>query len=308
MVGVKKFLISATILVFGSTSGFGCFVAAAARAEAAPQTVTIGYLPGEVANDLKSKGEELAVLIEKRTGIKVRTYVGSSYGDLVDKMGEKKIDFAFLSALSYVEVEQKTPVRVLLKKVWDQGYYYSVLMTKKSSSLRKPIDLKGKRIAFVDEKSGSGYLYPQLLFRNLGLDSKKDFKSVIFSGGHDKSVELLRKGEVDAIAIFANDNKGVDSAWSHHKGRANEVRVLWSSAAIPNDPFCVRSDFYERFPKTTHDLMFGLIEMNEDAVTGPELKRLLGVQSLMVATSQQYEPVREMYRALKKSEKIEEVR
>ena len=46
--------------------------------------------------------------------------------------------------------------------------------------------------------------------------------------------------------------------------------------------------------------MFGLIEMNEDASTGPELKRILGVQGLMLATSQQYEPVREMAKKLAK--------
>ncbi len=265
----------------------------------APSTVTIGYIPGEAAADLKARGEELAVLLQKRTGLKVQTYVGTSYGDLVQKMSEKKIDFAFLSALSFVEVEKQSGVRVLLKKVWEQGYYHSVLMVPTASKIRKPLDLKGKRIAFVDEKSASGYLYPLVLLKDLGLDSAKDIKPV-FSGGHDKSVELLKKGEVDAIAVFANDEKGRDSAWTHHKGRARDVRVIWSSAAIPNDPLCVRVDFYERYPKTTHDLMFGLIEMNEDASTGPELKRILGVQGLMLATSQQYEPVREMAKKLAK--------
>lgn len=265
----------------------------------APSTVTIGYIPGEAAADLKARGEELAVLLQKRTGLKIQTYVGTSYGDLVQKMSEKKIDFAFLSALSFVEVEKQSGVRVLLKKVWEQGYYHSVLMVPKASKVRKPLDLKGKRIAFVDEKSASGYLYPLVLLRDLGLDPSKDIKPV-FSGGHDKSVELLKKGDVDAIAVFANDEKGRDSAWTHHKGRLGDVRVIWSSAAIPNDPFCVRADFYERYPKTTHDLMFGLIEMNEDASIGPELKRILGVQGLMLATSQQYEPVREMSKKLAK--------
>ena len=268
-----------------------------APAWSAPTTVTIGYIPGEAAADLKARGEELAALLQKRTGIKLQTYVGTSYGDLVQKMSEKKIDFAFLSALSFVEVEKQANVRVLLKKVWEQGYYHSVLMVPKASKIRRPLDLKGKRIAFVDEKSASGYLYPLVFLRGLGLDPQKDIKSV-FSGGHDKSVELLKKGEVDAIAVFANDAKGRDSAWTHHKGRMGEVRVIWSSAAIPNDPFCVRADFYERYPKTTHDLMFGLIEMNEDPTAGPELKRLLGVQGLMLATSQQYEPVREMSKQL----------
>ena len=303
MVGVHSFKVYRFhSLLFLTTAAIAVVGLGLPQAAAAPSSVTIGYVPGEGIADLKSRGEELGKLIEKRTGMKVNTYVGASYNDLIQKMNEKKVDFAFLSALTFVEVEEKTGLKVLLKKVWEQGFYYSVWLSKKSSSLRKPSDLKGKRIVFVDEKSASGYLYPQMSFLNSGLDIAKDFKSVVFSGGHDKSVELLKKDEADAIAVFANDKLAKNSAWSHAGGRLQDVRVLWSSDAIPNDPFCVRNDFYERYPKATHDLMFGLIEMNEDPSLGPQLKRLLGVSSLMLATSQQYEPVREMFRALKKKE------
>ncbi|MDX9731798.1 MAG: phosphate/phosphite/phosphonate ABC transporter substrate-binding protein [Bdellovibrionales bacterium] len=271
---------------FLGTLALSLFVAGAVQA-ASPKEIHIGFIPGEGVADLKARSEELAQLLEKRTGLKIKPYVGTSYGDLVQKIVEKKIDFAFLSALSFVEVEEKVGVKVLLKKVWDQGFYYSVILSKTNSSVRKPSDLRGKRIAFVDERSASGYLYPQALLKEAGLDVKKDLKSTVFSGGHDKSVELLKKGEVDAIAVFSNDKKGRDSAWTQNGGKTKEARIVWASDAIPNDPFCVRDEFYQKHPKIAHDLMFSLIEMNEDAELGPELKRLLGVSSLMVATSQQ---------------------
>lgn len=292
--GVKMFSRIVTFQI-----AFAATVFVGATTFASSPVPIIGYLANDGVAPV-AKNEALGNLIEKRTGIRVKTYSGVSNADLVQKMASGKIDFAFLSSLAYVELEQKTPVKVLLKKVWEQGYYYSVLLTKKSSKLKKVADIKGKRIAFVDEKSASGFLYPQALLAELGLDAEKDFKSVVFSGSHDKSAELLRRGEVDVIAVFANDKDGRDSAWTHGGGKAAEVRVVWASAAIPNDPFCVRSEFYEKNPKATHDLMFGLVEMNEDPVAGPELKHALGVQSLMVATAQQYEPVRNIFKLIKK--------
>ena len=76
------------------------------------------------------------------------------------------------------------------------------------------------------------------------------------------------------------------------------MKPLWVSVPIPNDPFCVRSDFYEANPKISHDLMFALIELDDDAKEGSNFKKLLGVSSLMLATSQQYEPVRDLVKEL----------
>ncbi len=276
-------------------------LAVSLNAVGAPSTPIIGYVASSGVASL-AENEAFAGLIQKRTGIKVITYSGVGYADLIQKMSTGKIDFAFLSSMAFVELEQRSPTKVLLKKVWDQGFYYSVWLVKNTSKVKTVLDLKGQRIAFVDEKSASGYLYPQAMMAELGLDLKKDFKSVIFAGSHDKSVELLRRGEVDAIAVFANDKLGRDSAWTRARGKASDARTIWSSSAIPNDPFCVRTDFYDKYPKLTHDLMFGLVDMNDDSEAGPELQKVLAMRGLMVATAAQYEPVRNILKLIKKNE------
>lgn len=260
--------------------------------------IRLGFLPGEGAADLKLKGDDLAKMIGKKTGIEVRPYIGTSYSDLIEKIAQKKVDIAFLSALSYVEAESQVGLRVLLKKVWDKGFYYSVILADSRSSIKTLKDLKGKRMAFVDKKSASGYLYPLTALAKAGLRVPEDFKSIVYSGSHDQSVHALKVKATDAIAVFSNDPKGKDSAWTQHQGAMKDVRAVWGSAAIPNDPLCVRNDFYEMNPKLTHDFMFGLIELNEDPQLGAEFRRLLGIKSLMTATSGQYEPVREMHRAM----------
>lgn len=296
MVGVYRK--STFILSFFFTLLYAGVVLADAEGPWKAPVIRLGFLPGEGAADLKLKGDDLAKMIGKKTGIEVRPYVGTSYSDLIEKIAQKKVDIAFLSALSYVEAESQVGLKVLLKKVWDKGFYYSVILTDSRSSIRTLKDLKGKRMAFVDKKSASGYLYPTAALSKAGLRVPEDFKSVVYSGSHDQSVHALKAKAADAIAVFSNDPKGKDSAWTQHQGAMKDVRAVWGSAAIPNDPLCVRNDFYELNPKLTHDFMFGLIELNEDPQLGAEFRRLLGIKSLMTATSGQYEPVREMHRAM----------
>lgn len=274
----------------------------AAETGAAATAITIGFTPGEDAAGLKERADTFVRLLAERTGLPLKSYVGTSYSDLINKMSERTVDFAFLSAASFVEAEAKCGAKVLLKKVWEGPFYYSVLLVPMKSKIRSLMGLKNKRIVFVEEKSASGYLYPLVALRQAGLSEKTDFASTVFSGGHDQSVQLLKRGAADAIAVFSNDKRGLQSAWTQHGGKAQDVRILWSSAPIPNDPFVVRRDFYEKSPKLAHEVMFGLIELNEDPLEMATVRKLLGIQSLMLATSQQYEPVREMVRLLHQPE------
>lgn len=268
-----------------------------------PPSVTIGFIPGENPNTLKENGLELAKLLQARIGVPVNIYISKDYSGLVDAMKDKKVDFAFLTAMTYVFAEKSAGAKVLLKKVWDGPFYYSAILVRADSKIKSVTQLKGKSFAFVDKKSTSGFLYPQVFFKKQSVEADKFFGKIVYSGNHEESVRLLQKGEVDAIAVFTNDKQAIDSAWSRYVTREGKKPVLkaspiWVSSPIPNDPFCVRQSFYDQYPKLSHDLMFALIELDEDNKDGGKFRKLLGVSSLMLATSQQYEPVREMVREL----------
>jgi phosphonate transport system substrate-binding protein len=260
-----------------------------------PTEITIGFIPGTDPKSMQEGAGEFAKLLQARIGIPVRVFVSDNYAGLVEAMKQKKVDFAFLSAMTFVEAEKTAGAKVLLKKVWHAPFYYSVILAKKGMTSMK--QLKGKRFAFVDENSASGYLYPQVHFKKTGIDPKAYFGEVIFSGHHDRSVQMLNEGKVDAIAVFSNDKDAKDSAFKVFGGKG-KPQLLWASAPIPNDPFCVRQDFYDQNPRISHDLMFAMIDLLDDKQDSGRFKQALGVSSLMLATSQQYEPVREMVQAL----------
>jgi len=115
--------------------------------------------------------------------------------------------------MSFVFAEKFAGAKVLLKKVWDGPYYYSTILVRGDSKIHNLAQLKGKRIAFVDQKSASGFLYPQVLFKKQKIDPLKYFSEITYSGNHEKSVALLADGKVDAVAVFSNDAKGKDTAW-----------------------------------------------------------------------------------------------
>lgn len=272
--------------------------AAEGTSEAVPPSITIGVIPGGNPENLREQGLALAKELQAKLNIPVNIYVSKNYVGLIEAMKTKKVDFAFFSSSTYVFAEQQAQAKVLLKKVWHEPYYYSMIITPQRSGIKNLKSLKGKKVAFVDDKSSSGYLYPQVALRKEGL-SDKDFKEVVFTGNHQASIQFLEAKKVDAAAVFSDDEKGLQGAWEKFgTDKKAKYRILWKSAPIPNDPFCVRQDFYDAYPKTTHTLMFALIDILEQNRNKDTYSEILGSRDLMPATSKQYDPVREMVKAL----------
>lgn len=264
-----------------------------------PAEIQLGFIPSGERDVLKRASVLIAKQLQEEVGIPVNVYISKDYSSMIQAIQQKKVDFAFLSAATFVSAEQEVKVQVLLKKIWVEPFYYSAILTKKKSHIVKISDLAGKRIAFVDVKSTSGYLYPKVMLKKMSWSDQK-FSKVIFSGSHSESVKLLEKGEVDAIAVFSDDKNGLLSAWTKFSNdkKGEQIRVVWLSEPIPNDPFCVRSDFYEKYPKLTHNLMFSLIDAYEKLKKNKDVVDVIGAQGFLPATSRQYDPVREMVHEL----------
>jgi len=263
------------------------------------KSITIGIVPGGNPKTIETESFLLAERLQNRLGLPVLMYISKNYSSMIEALKNKKVDLAILPAMTYVAAEKDVEVKVLLRKTWSNGaFYYSVIITRADSKIKTIKDLINKRMAFVDEKSTSGYLYPQVHLRKNLLDNKK-FKSVVFSGNHAASIEMLEAGKVDAVAVFADDEKAKNGAWNRFaKSKKFKIKALWVSEPIPNDPFVVRQDFYDQNPKLTLEIMYNLIEIQSES--NKLLSEILGSSDLIPATSRQYDPVREMMKNLQK--------
>lgn len=277
---------------------FAIFIGFFSFAESNPQKITFGFTPGGKPENLKKQALQLAKEVQKQFNIPVEIYISKDYAGLVEAMRLKKVDFAFFSSMTFVFAEKTAGAKVLLKKVWTDPFYFSSIVTLEDSNIKKIEDLKGKRIAFVDKNSASGFLYPQVMLKKMKIKDS-DFKEVLFSQNHAASVEWLENLKVDAIAVFSDDSAGRSGAWTKFSKKKNaKFNMLWVSEPIPTDPFCVRKDFYELYPKFSHSLMFSLIDIFTDSKPKQIYDEVLGSKDLVPATSKQYDPVREMVKEL----------
>lgn len=263
-----------------------------------PDEITIGVIPGGNPTQIKKQGVALAQELQEIIKIKTNIYISKDYNTLIEAMKEKKVDFAFLTALTFVYAEKTAQAKVLLKKVYQESYYYAALVTLSKSKIDRFVDLKGKRIAYVDSKSTSGYLYPKAHLKKMNfLDT--DFKQVVYSGNHSQSVRMLEDGKVDAIAVFSDDANGATGAWTKFGALdKKKYKVIWVSEPVPSDPFTVRQEFYDKYPNTAHQVMVSIIDIFEKPENKEKYVDILGSKTLMPATSRQYDPVRDVIKNL----------
>lgn len=265
-------------------------------AETPPAKIRLGFSPGGSLEETQKGVVVLSQALQDELQISIESFVYSKPENLLTAIQSGKVDFAFITALSYVMAEEKTALKVLLKKMWEAPYYYSVILAHPQSKIRSLKDLPNSKVAFVDQKSTSGFLYPSAAFleQKINLSSEK----IVFSSSHENSVGLLEIQKVDAIAVFSDDKLAKKSAFQKYSKTKLKPRLIWASEPIPNDPFVVLESFYKKHPMLSHRVMSAVIDMTESLKEDTDFKAFMGVQGFVPATSKQYDPVRKMNKFL----------
>ncbi len=210
----------------------------------AARPITMVFVPSVNAEQLAVSADELAKLLEKQTGYKVKGSVGTSYNAVVEAMGAGRVDIGWLNPFGYVLAHDKYGVEPLLISLRrGSRSYFGVIITRKDSGINSIKDLKGKRFAFVDSLSTSGTIYPKLAMMAAGIDPKKDLGQTIFAMGHDKVVIAVYQKQVDAGAIYGGCGS---DARARVEGTLPDVmqqtKIIGHTDPIPNDNISVRKD------------------------------------------------------------------
>ena len=158
--------------------------------------------------------------------------------DLPALLAQGKVDLAWLSASQYVRAAPAEPVAKLLRG--GLPFYRSAVFVRKNG-VKRLTDLKGKRLAFVSEQSGAGYLLALSVLAGAGF-TEPDLRGRKFLGDHAAVCKAVLDGTADAGATFANDGRGGALAGCEQTlgARAKELRVLATSDPIPNDVIALR--------------------------------------------------------------------
>jgi phosphonate transport system substrate-binding protein len=167
-------------------------------AQAAPRTVSLGLSEGKIAGAALREHAALIKHLNSRADFAVEVKVFPSHGALYEAFKAKKVDFAALGPVMYVQARFETGAVPLAA---EGTRAQSVIFVRKDSPIRSVKELKGKRFAFGYEDSTSTYLMPLLVLSKSHIKEKDLGKTVFIGSQQDKIVDAVVKKEVDAGAV-----------------------------------------------------------------------------------------------------------
>lgn len=210
-----------------------------------PTVLRLGVLPGEEEGKLSRGNKKFVEDMGAALGIKTELFVGDDYTAVIEAMRTKKIDIASFGPFSYIIAHERSGALPMAVKATskEEAFYHSLIVVPKNSPAQKIEDLKGKTFLFADPASTSGHLFPRAkIIEQLGITNdevESFFSTVSFSGGHDKSIIAISKGNADGAGVCDSCIRRVVDAGLVS---ADDYRVIAKSDPIPSSPLTYRSD------------------------------------------------------------------
>jgi phosphate/phosphite/phosphonate ABC transporter binding protein len=186
---------------------------------------------------MQNEFEPLMTYLSDALGQKVVLYVAKDYGDLRTQMEAGVVDIGSFSPFAYVDAARGGRIRIIAQSILEgSATYRGIIVARKDSGLKTVADLKGKRFAFVDPKSASGYLYPRAMLLERGIEPATYFKTTTFAGSHDKVIAAVLAGAVDAGSIY----EGALGVGKRSGVPVENLVTIISTEPIPHDAIAVR--------------------------------------------------------------------
>lgn len=259
-------------------------------------------VPSVDAKLLEGTAKFIKAHLEKNTPYKFEFAVPNSYVAVVEAFGTKRADIASLNTFGYIMAHDryKTQAKITFIRHGKETYQ-SQIIARADSKVKSLKDIDGKKFAYVDPASTSGYLMPAKLF----VENNVKPAETVFANKHDNVVMMVYQKQVDAGATFysqPNDKGEIEDARRLVKKQypdiEEKVKIVQLTEPIPNDPIVFREDLSEEIKEKVISTLMAYMETEEGKKVFGEI---YGITGMVRSSDARYDSVREMLKALGKS-------
>ena len=254
-------------------------------------TITVGFIPIEKADELTPKAQALENFLENELGIDVEVVVPTKYETIIEGMRFGHIDAAFMDTGPAWITHQRTGAEAVLAELVNGkvNYQATVWALADNDSINSLEDTVGKRVAFTSITGSSGFVRPMGTLVTEGhvniegddivalqIALQDVFEEHTFAGGYKAALTLLLEGHVDAAF-------GSDIAPQKYLELEDQVKLrpVVTIGPVPSHVFMVSPDMSEG---TKVALVDALIKLNYDE-HNYILKDLYGAEALVPTTT-----------------------
>jgi phosphonate transport system substrate-binding protein len=202
-----------------------------------PVTLAVVSSAPTASRDLDALAEALSLAASRP----VRPLLLSSYAELEPAVASGRADLVWAPPLVAAGLEAREIAAIDLCCTRGGGRidYHAALFTRHASRIETLADLAGAHVAWVDENSSAGYLFPRLHLRAQGLDPEALFGEQSFLGTHASVAMAVLAGEADAGATYLSlapgTEKPISAGWLEAGAGINGAYILAVAGPIPND-------------------------------------------------------------------------
>ncbi|MFS4458201.1 phosphate/phosphite/phosphonate ABC transporter substrate-binding protein [Bdellovibrio sp. HCB2-146] len=260
--------------------------------------IKLHLVPAVDAKVLADNAKKLQEYLEANTPYKFKITIPQSYVAVIEAFGTNRADIAAINTFGYYKAHKAYGVEARLTVIrYGLATYQSQFLARSDSSIKTLKDLAGKKIAFVDPSSTSGYLLPLKTLK----DRKIEPKEVVFAMKHDAVVTMIYQRQVDAGATYYSppqDGKLEDArrmVKTQYPDVEQKVKIIELSDPIPADPIVFRKDMPEEMKEKIVEALLKFVATDDGKKS---LDLMLGASNFKRSTDADYDSVREMFRQL----------
>ena len=181
---------------------------------------------------------------------------------------------------------------------YGEPHYRGQIIAHVDSGIKSVKDIDGKRFAFTDPSSTSGFMFAKKLLK----ESNAVPSNTTFAQKHDNVVTMVYQGQVDAGATYyspASKDGVIRDARARVKTQfpdvEEKVKIIEITEKIPNDPFVFRKDL----PKEIVTKFITAVKKYLSTVEGKKIfKTIYSVEGLIDATDKDYDGLRAMIKSI----------
>lgn len=243
--------------------------------------------------DTENSYFDLLRLIGRHMGREVVFVQRKTYAEVNELLERRAIDLAFVCSGPYVDGHERFGMELLAVPVVHGGMvYHSYFIVRRDGPIKNFAGLRGRRFAFTDPDSNTGYLVPAYVLGRRGETPKSFFGETFFTNSHDNSIKAVANGLADGAAVdsliweYINATSPVDTA---------RTRIIDKSPPYGIPPMVVHPALD---PELKRQLREVVLHLHEDPQAAALLKNIQ-IERFAVGNDAMYDSVRQMQRELK---------
>ena len=269
-------------------------VLALASIAAGAQEISFGIIATDTASVERDRWEPLFRDMEKKTGLSIKAFYAPDYAGVVEAMRFNKVQVAWYGNKAAIDAVDRSSGEVFaqVKKADGSLGYYSLLITQKDSPYNNLNDVlknsKSINFGIGDPGSTSGFLVPSYyVFAMNKVDQRTAIKT-IRNASHGANIQAVLAKQLD---VATNNTEEIDKLEATKPEVAKELKTIWKSPLIPNDPLVWRKDLDAGVKAKLKGFLLSYGQTDADKAV---LKNIYNYSGFKESTNEQLVPIRQL--------------